>query len=285
MPLRPEPRLSGKPTEESPELRPLITSANEDLLRGLTKWHIYGRLGWLEMKRRYRRTVLGPLWGTVSLGLSVAALGAIGVGLWNQTAATYIPFLAAGLIVWVLIQNIVNESCGLLISGQGLFRQMRLDYSILAYALVWRNLIAVLHNLIVYLFLTAIFTPQSFGWPLLLVLPGLALIGINAVWIALFLGMACLRFRDLQQLTANVVQLAIFVTPIFWPPDVLKTSNRVVFVTLNPLYHMIEVVRVPLTNRVPSRASYLAVLIITAVGWAITYALFARFRKRIAYWS
>ena len=237
------------------------------------------------MKRRYRRTVIGPLWGTVSLALTVTALGAIGVGLWNQKAITYIPFLAAGLIVWILIQNIVNESCGLFISSQTLFRQMRLDYSILAYALVWRNLIAFLHNLVVYLLLAAIFVPQTFGWPLLLVLPGLVLLGINAVWISLFLGMACLRFRDLQQLVANVVQLAIFVTPIFWPPDVLKTSQRVVFVTLNPLFHMIEVVRVPLMNRVPSRESYLAVLVISGVGWAMTYLLFRRFRKRIAYWS
>lgn len=266
-------------------LKPLVTTARDDLLRGLMQWHIFGRLGWLEMKRRYRRTVFGPLWGTVSLAMTVAALGAIGVEMWNQTAATYIPFLAAGLIVWVLIQTIVNESCGLFISSQSLFRQMRLDYSILAYALVWRNLIAVLHNLIVYLVLTAIFTPQNIGWRLPLVLPGLALLAINAVWIALLLGMACLRFRDLQQLTANVVQLAIFVTPIFWPPDALKTSIRRVFVTFNPLYHLIEVVRVPLTNRVPSRESYVAVLIITVVGWTVTYAVFARFRRRIAYWS
>lgn len=272
-------------SEPSPTLRPLVTSASEDIFRGLAQWRVYGRLGWLEMKRRYRRTVLGPLWSTVSLALTVSALGAIGVQMWNQPAATYVPFLAAGLIVWVMIQNIVNESTGLFISNQNLFRQMRMDYSVLAYSLVWRNLIAAMHNLVVFLAASAIFTPQNLSWRLLLVAPGLVLIGVNAVWIALLLGMACLRFRDLQQLTSNVVQIAIFVTPIFWPPEVLRATRRVVFVTLNPLYHMIEVVRVPLTNRVPSTSTYIAALVITVVGWTVTYILFARFRKRIAYWS
>src|SRR5579862_8330299 len=200
--------MPGDPIEMTPPalrgataltLRPLVTSAHEDLLRGLTKWHIYARLGWLEVKRRYRRTMIGPLWGTVSIAFSVAALGSIGVGLYQQAAATYVPFLAAGLIVWVMIQTIVTESCGLFISNQTLFRQTRLDYSILAYALVWRNVISFFHNLVVYMVVAVIFAPHTFGAASLLVVPGLALVSVNAVWIALLLGMACLRFRDLQQ--------------------------------------------------------------------------------------
>ncbi len=281
----PEPASDGTPGVNDPRLQPLVTTAREDLLRGLTKWHIYGRLGWLDVKRRYRRTVLGPFWGTVSLGMSVAALGTIGVGLWKQAPATYIPFLAAGLIVWVFIQSMVTESCGLFTSNPNLFRQTRLDYSILAYALVWRNVITFLHSVIVYVAAIALFAPHNFGTRVLLLLPGLALAVINGVWIALLLGLACLRYRDLQPLVANIVQIAIFVTPIFWPPSVLQASSRVVFVTFNPLYHIIEVMRVPLMNGVPARSTYVAVLTITAVGWAVTYPVFRRFRRRIAYWS
>jgi ABC-type polysaccharide/polyol phosphate export permease len=32
-------------------------------------------------------------------------------------------------------------------------------------------------------------------------------------------------------------------------------------------------------------ASYLGAFVITAVGWAATYYVFRKFRKRIAYWS
>jgi len=266
------------------ELRPLMTTAGEDLLRGLTKWHVYGRLGWLDVKRWYRRTALGPFWGTASLALFIAALGTIGVGLWKQDAATYVPFLAAGLIVWVFIQAILTESCSLFIATPGLFRQTRLDYSVLAYALVWRNVIAFLHNLAAFLLGVVLFT-HNVGWPPLLLIPGLALVVINSVWVALLFGVTCLRFRDLQQLIANVVQIAIFVTPIFWPPEVLQASSRIVFVTFNPLYHMIQVMRLPLMNQVPPQATYVAVMLIAVVGWTVTFAVFNYYRRRIAYWA
>lgn len=266
------------------ELRPLTTTAREDLVRGLGKWHIYGRLGYLEVKRRYRRTVLGPFWGTASLTLTIAALGSIGVGLWQQNPATYFPFLAAGLIVWVFMQSILTDSCSLFTANSGLFRQTRLDYSVLAYALVWRNVIAFLHNVAAYLVIVTLFT-GNIGWPVLLLIPGLAMVMLNAVWIALLFGIASLRYRDLQPLVANIVQIAIFVTPIFWPPEVLKVSSRVVFVTFNPLYHLIEVIRLPLMNGVPSSATYLAVTIIATLGWLVTYVVFARYRPRIAYWT
>ena len=46
-----------------------------DVITGIQAVEIWGRLGWRENKRRYRRTVLGPFWTTVSLAMFVIALG------------------------------------------------------------------------------------------------------------------------------------------------------------------------------------------------------------------
>ena len=54
---------------------------------------------------------------------------------------------------------------------------------------------------------------------------------------------------------------------------------------LNPLYHLIDVVRAPFLGTVPSLTSYAVVLLITASGWILTYRVFSNFRKRISYWS
>jgi ABC-type polysaccharide/polyol phosphate export permease len=56
-------------------------------------------------------------------------------------------------------------------------------------------------------------------------------------------------------------------------------------VELNPLYHLIEVVRAPFLDKVPSLTSFAVVLLITACGWILTYRVFSNFRKRISYWS
>jgi homopolymeric O-antigen transport system permease protein len=264
---------------------PAVTSAADDLLDGLRQWDLWGRLGWLEIKRRYRRTMIGPFWSAISLGAFVMALGGVGAGLWSQQVRDYLPFLAAGMVVWMFMSTVINESCALFISSLSLFRQMRFNYSVLAYALVYRNFVVFLHNMLVYVVIFLIYSPGKIGPALLLAVPGMALVLVNCVWIALLFGMACLRFRDLQQLIATLVQIAMFVTPIFWPPESLHGVMHIVYVELNPLYHLITIVRAPLLDQVPPSEVYVATGLITVVGWGVTYACFRYFRRRIAYWS
>jgi ABC-type polysaccharide/polyol phosphate export permease len=97
--------------------------------------------------------------------------------------------------------------------------------------------------------------------------------------------MFCLRYRDVTQIVGSIIQISMLITPIFWPPDSLAGSLRLLFVQTNPLYHMIDLVRGPLLGKVPEVFSYVTVLLITVGGWALTYRVFSHFRKRIAYWS
>jgi ABC-type polysaccharide/polyol phosphate export permease len=266
-------------------VRPHIMGAWDDLVGGLRKYHLWGRLGWLEIKRRYRRTMIGPFWTCISLLLFVIVIGSVGSGLLSKQTAEYLPFLVAGMIVWVTLQSMLLESVNVFIAGGGLIRQMNFEYSILVYALVWRNFIVFAHNLLVYLLILLIFAPDKLGFANLLAIPGLIVLAVNCTWLSLLLGMVSLRFRDLQQLVMSVVQVSMFVTPLFWPPEGLEGLRRVFFVTLNPLYHLLTIVRDPLLGgKLPPVNSYIAAALITIAGGALTYAMFAKYRKRIPYW-
>jgi homopolymeric O-antigen transport system permease protein len=267
------------------DLQPLIITAGQDFFAGLQRWDIFVRLGWFEVKRRYRRTILGPFWGTANLAVFILAMGTVGGGILGKGLADYLPFLASGMIVWVFISAVVNESCSLFMASQNLYRQMQFNYSILAYALVWRNFIVFLHNIVPYFIIVVLLVPHFITPWTLLVIPGLFIVALNGVWIALFLGMICLRFRDIQQLVATFIQIGLFITPILWTPDRLQGMRHLVFVDANPLYNLMEVVRAPLLGAAPSMTVYGVALIITIVGWAITFIFFSHFRKRIAYWA
>ena len=268
-----------------PGLKPLAVTAAEDLLDGLKRWDVFARLGWYEVKRRYKRTIIGPLWGTLNLSVFILALGTVGGGLLNRNFSDYLPFLATGMILWVMVSTIIAESSTLFISSHSLFRQMRFSYSILAYALVWRNFVVFLHNLAAYFLVFAITVPHLITWWTLLAIPGLFILLLNSVWAALLLGMICLRFRDLQQLIATFLQIGIFVTPVFWPPESLSGIRRLIFVELNPLYSLMEVVRAPLLGTVATPRVYWTAAAITIIGWTVTFIFFRTFRKRIAYWA
>ena len=276
---------SSVPRVSNAVLRPLTSTGWQDLVVGLAKIELWGRLGWLDVKRRYRRTTIGPFWNSVTLAMYVISVGLVGSALSQQGLRDYLPFLAGGMVVWMLVSTIINESCGLLVAGHPLFRNIRFEYSILAYALVWRNFIVFLHNLVVYLLIVLIIKPEVLNFATPLVIPGLIFILINGVWVALLCGMFCLRYRDVNPLVGTLMQISMLVTPLFWPADILSGQRRFLFVELNPLYHLIEVVRAPLLGNVPPLTSYAAVLVITLAGWWMTVVIFERYRKRITFWS
>ena len=260
------------------------TAAN-DLLRGLQKRELWGRLGWLDVKRRYRRTTIGPFWNSITLAVYILSVGTVGAAIWHQNIYDYLPFLVSGMIVWTLVSTIIVESCNVFIAGQSLFRNIRFDYSILAYALVWRNFLVLLHNFVIYFLVVLVLKPSLFSVTTLLALPGLALVLLNGVWVSLLFGIVCLRFRDVPPVVSSALQIAMLITPLFWPAETLTGVKRLVFVEINPLYHVLDVVRAPLIGQMPDPTSYGVMIAMTIGGWSLAYAVFAHFRKRIAYWS
>jgi ABC-type polysaccharide/polyol phosphate export permease len=266
-------------------LKPAVPTASQDIVRGFLQWPLWGRLGWLEVKRRYRRTVIGPFWSSISLATYVIAVGILGAGLWNQSVNEYLPFLVSGMLAWMFVSTIVTESCGLFINGSDLFGKFSFDYSLLAYALVWRNLITFLHNLIVYLVIVLLLAPQLITPNFFLVIPGMFLLLVGGVSVALLCGMLCLRFRDVAQVITSIMQIALLITPIFWPASSLGGTSRFIFVDLNPCYRIIDVVRRPLLGSAPTLTSYAAVLGMVILAWLLAYIAFRRFRHRIAYWA
>lgn len=52
-----------------------LSLAMTDLRAGILEWRLWGLLGWQDIKQRYRRSTLGPLWLTVSTAVQMAVMG------------------------------------------------------------------------------------------------------------------------------------------------------------------------------------------------------------------
>jgi ABC-type polysaccharide/polyol phosphate export permease len=253
-----------------------------DIIAGIQAVGIWGRLGWRENKRRYRRTVFGPFWTTVSLAMFVVALGLVWSNLWHIDPKVYLPFLTSGMLCWALLSTVCAEGAGGIVGNEPLIKQLRISYTLLACATVWRNVIVFLHNLSIYV-LICIYGGVPFTWATLLVVPGLLLLCLNALWIAVFLGAVCARYRDVQQLVGNILQIALFLTPILWSADQL-TGRATILADYNPLHHLITIVREPMMGKAPDMLHWVVVLAGTLLGWALTVHVMGKFRHRIVYW-
>ena len=275
--------VPGLAPASSTPLPPSQTAlALQDVVEGACAFRLWGMLGWQDVRQRYRRSTLGPFWLTISMGALVGGLGVLYAGLFRMDVADYLPFVAAGLIIWGLLSGLITEGCAAFIGAEGIIKQVNLPLSIHVYRVVWRNLIVFAHNVAIYVAAAVIFSIQP-GWTGLLVLPGLALLCLNGVWMGLLFGLVSARFRDVPQIVASVVQVAFFLTPIIWKPELLP--DRAFVLELNPFFHLVELVRAPSLGQAPGLVSWLAAAGITLGGWLVTLLMYRRYRWRIAYWA
>ena len=267
----------------SPARSDRILSAAADLLDGLSRSWLWMTLAHQDLKLRYRGSILGPFWQTITTAVMIGAMGFIYAKLFNTPLEDYLPLLTAGLVFWQFTSGMITEGCSTFYSVQGIIQQVKLPFSLHAYRLVYRNLLILLHNFVIIPIVFAIF-PQSISWLRVLELgPGLVLILLNGVWVSILLGMISARFRDVPPIVASIVQVVFYITPIFWPAAALGENRWLA--EFNPIYAAIDVMRAPLLGQPTEPYSWLILAIVTVLGWAGTFAFFARFRTRIAYWA
>lgn len=261
--------------------RGFVSQAIGDVTSGLSLWQLWTSLGWNEILQRYRRSLLGPFWLTTSMAIMVVTLGFLYAQLFKTPIEQFLPFLCVGLLVWTFVSSFLLEGGVLFTGSESYIKQVKLPYSVYVFSSTWSKLIIFAHNLVIYVGIILYFgiSPGLTG---LLALPGLVLVTINGALLTLLIGMVSARFRDIPQLIASAVQIVFFVTPIMWKPELLE--GRTYIATLNPVFHLIELVRAPLLGSVPSLQSYGAVLVLTLVNFAVVSIFFTRFRSRIAYW-
>lgn len=260
---------------------PPLHLALKDLKDGICAIYVWPMLGWLEIKQRYRRSLLGPFWLTISTGLMLAGMGPLYSKLFGQPVSVYFSYLAISFVVWIFISGLINDACMTFIQAEGYIKQMKLPLTVHVMRMVWKNLLIFAHNLLIVLIVLIFYQPKL-DWHLLLVPIGVMLIATNGIWIGILLGLICARFRDIPQLITSLVQVAFFLTPVFWMPGMLGRHQWAA--DLNPLFHFLEIIRRPLMGEGPSILSWAAVLAVTVAGFALMLVFFRRYRARIAYW-
>lgn len=255
--------------------------AVRDLVLGIASIHVWPMLAWQEVRQRYRRSVLGPFWLTISTGALIGAMGPLYGMFFNQDLAAYFPHMAIGFVIWMLIAGLINEGCNAFIAAEGLIKQTRMPLSIHVLQVVCRNLIIFAHHLVIVAVVLLFFTPE-FGRGIVLVPVAVLVLAANGVWVGLLAGLLCARFRDVPLIVQSLVQVSFFLTPVLWKAGSLGRFDWVA--TWNPFSHFLEIVRAPLMGQPAPWQSWGAVLAMTAAGYILAFAFFARYRARIAYW-
>ncbi|KAA5611670.1 ABC transporter permease [Rhodovastum atsumiense] len=252
-----------------------------DLAEAAGLWRLCWTLAWFDIRLRYRGSVLGPFWLTLSTGAMVGAMGIVYATLFKMNLREYLPFLALSLVLWGYLNTLVGDGCVAFISSDSTIRSVRMPYSLYAARVVIRNILVLGHNVAVIIVVYAALDTWP-GATAVLALPGIVLWLIDSLAICLLLGAVCARFRDIPPIVNSVMQMAFFISAVIWKPEQLGPSEWIL--TFNPFYTVLEVVRGPLLGTVPSLTVWVSALAFSALACLASWLAFVRVRERIAFW-
>ncbi len=265
----------------SPNFVARSSLALRDIIDAVHMWRLCWMLSWLDIKLRYRGSVLGPFWLTLSTAVMIGSMGFLYAALFNMDLHTYLPFLALSIVLWNFLGALVSEACICFTASESMIRSVRMPFTLYAGRVVIRNLLVLAHNIVVIVVVDVLLNvmPGATG---LLAIPAFILWLLDAVALSLLFGALCARFRDIPPIIASVMQMAFFVSAVIWKPDQLKGQEHLL--VYNPFFTLLEIVRGPLLGTVPSTAIYVSAILSSVAIFVVTWFMFSRVRGRIAFW-
>jgi ABC-type polysaccharide/polyol phosphate export permease len=255
----------------------------DDVIEAARSWPIWWRLGLQDIRSGFRRSTLGVGWIFVNFAVTILAVGVVYGALLGQQVKDFLPFLAAGLVVWLYLTSSIVEGSSAFVASEGYIKQI----GITPYVYVLRFFVSISFKMLTSLsafVVVALLLGVEFRWGVIWAAPGVLLLcAVSLLLIAIFAHLNA-RFRDAAHIASLGLQILFYVTPVLWPPEMLRARALGWIVDLNPLYHLLEVVRQPLLHSRPAslvnyQAVGLSLIGLTLIASALTW----RFHRRLAY--
>lgn len=237
-------------------------------------------LGWKDVSLRYRRAKIGVAWVLLNNVFFICFMAFVWSSLFKINLADYLIFFAIGHIFWGFFSSSINDASSLFLQFESIIKQYRLPYGVYSLRVVFRNLFILLLNLPIIFFLMILNQGANFHG-LILSIFGIFLLTIFIFGVVNFLGVVCLRYRDIQQLIPSLMTLIFFASPIMWSKDMLGENKKWV-AELNPIYHMFSIIRNPMIGLSVDDKSILISFLSSVSAFLIGIYFVFKSRKKIS---
>jgi ABC-type polysaccharide/polyol phosphate export permease len=259
-----------------------LAAAGQDFVRSFGQWPLWKTLAFNDILSRYRGSVLGPFWITMTTAAFVLGISLVYGSLMHVATEKYVPWMATGVVIWNTIALTINEGSDAYIFSSAIIRAGSLPLPIFVWRVIFRNVLNFGHQLIVIVGV-ALWFHYLLKINLPMALVGVFLVIINISWMAFFSAIAAARFRDIQQVISTLLQLIFFISPVIWIPNEMRGARSVLLIA-NPFYHLLEVLRDPLLGLPTPPQSIILLLALSLAGWLVTFVLYASVRRRIVHY-
>jgi lipopolysaccharide transport system permease protein len=259
--------------------------------RLVTIWkfrHFWLSLASMDLRVRYRRSVLGLGWSLLNpvimtVVFCVAFASWLGNGDWRAAA----PFYLAGLAVWDFVKHSAVQGSLTFLRNEPYIRQSPLPLAVYTLRTSLGTAVHFLIALGVAVMACAVLNPTDPLTPLYAlwaVLPAVALLVVFCWAVTAICAVANVFFHDTQHLAEVCFGICFFLTPIVYPKERLTERGLGFLADLNPVVMFFDVIREPLlTGLPPTTTAFAKAAGVTFVAVTAAVAAFARFERRLVF--
>jgi len=253
-----------------------------DVQEALTQWRLIHLLGVSTLRARFARSKLGQVWLTLSIFINICVVGVVWSLIWHIPVAEYLPYIGIGQVIYLFASQTVNDSTNILVANARLYTSQRFPLSLSIFAHIYKNFIVFSYMLPIVIFLFFYFPHSTLNFDLYFP------IGVLLTLLFLFassytLAIVCVRFRDMIQVIAVLMQSTFLVTPVMWNITMIPMRFRSL-VYINPFAAILDIFRAPLLGGQTMELAYVSLLNWDIFFLCIAFLLHKKLAKNIVFW-
>lgn len=254
-----------------------VSGSSESPWAGLRRasvfWHLMWALVVRDVRGRYRRSFLGPLWAIIRPVFMMVVFSILrGIVKIPSDGIPYPIFSYSVLVPWTFFTTAINTCGPCVISNGGIMKKLAVDREVFPVtAVVTAGFDLLMSSLVLAGMMVWFRVPV--GWSLLWLFPLLGLTAILALGCGMFLAALGTFRRDFLMAGGFAMQLWLYATPIIYPMSSVPEKWHSLYV-LNPMVGILEGFRSVLAKGVAPDLALLAwslpgVLLVVLIGWPL----------------
>lgn len=231
-----------------------------------------------DVKVRYKRSAIGILWTMLNPLLMMTITTVVFANVFKSSIENFPIYMLSGYIVWGFFSQSTVSASSSILDSAGLTRKIYVPSALFPIASVVSAAVNLLLSLIP-LGILMMITGAHFSWALLYLPFVLIPILLFSCGLGFALSALTVFFHDALYTYQVVLMAWMYLTPIFYPPEIIP-SQYAPLLSLNPVFHMVEIVRAPVYAGVAPDPGHLGWSLLYGVGaMIIGWTYFERSRK------
>lgn len=195
-----------------------------------------------DIKVKYKRSVLGLLWTILNPLMMMGVMTIVFSKVFNNTIDNFAVYYLSGYIFYTFLNESTTQALLSVIYNASLMKKVYIPKYLFPVSKVASSLVNLGFSFIA-MIIVMILTRSKLYWTILLApIPALYLL-VFCCGLGMTLATMQVFFRDTGHLYSIVTLVWMYLTPLFYPTELLRENGLSILLEVNPLYHYISYFR------------------------------------------